>query len=51
MADEVEDVRVVAERAAAEFANGEILLSRGAEIGTSGKLILNANGFMLIKIR
>ena len=37
--------------AAADFAAGEILLSRGAGIGTAGKLILNANGFILIKIK
>ena len=37
--------------AAADFADGEILLSRGAGIGTAGKLILNANGFILIKIK
>ena len=37
--------------AAADFADGEILLSRGAGIGTAGKLILNANGFILIKFK
>ena len=37
--------------AAADFADGKILLSRGAGIGTAGKLILNANGFILIKIK